>query len=81
MKDLDLALAVSPQLELDRLFPQILNQLSVMCKFSNEAGKTSTSTINLVHSKRKGIFIHIKEMLNDPISPRSQRSYLTFRLH
>ncbi|KYM94148.1 hypothetical protein ALC62_15230 [Cyphomyrmex costatus] len=52
-----------------------------MCKYSKEAGKTTTSTINLVHSKRKGIFIHIKEMFNNPISQRSYRSFLTFRLY
>lgn len=51
-----------------------------MCEY-NVVGKTATSTINLVHSKRKGIFIRIKEMPVDPISLRSRRSYLTFRLY
>jgi len=53
-----------------------------MCKYSKETGKTTTSTINLVHSKRKGIFIHIREMPNNNlISLRNQRSFLTFRLY
>ena len=40
-----------------------------------------TATINFVHSKRKGIFIKIKNMLNDTISLRNHISFLTFRLY
>lgn len=53
---------------------------SVMYKLG-DAGKIITSTIKFVHSKRKGIFIHIRRMYKDSISLRCQRSFLTFRFY